>query len=86
MATKTTPPTCPHDCGRKIYARLLCAPHYAQAYRAEKRGEPFVPRPIRGPTSVAREVLSIRVSPRAKARAAADSEGARGSIEKWASR
>jgi hypothetical protein len=72
-------------CNRDPYARGLCEPHYLRAYRAEKRGEEPDLGPVRLPGEPARVVLSMRVSPQAKARAAADPDGARGALEAWAS-
>ncbi len=71
-------------CHRRGYAKGLCESHYSRAYRAEKRGEEPDLSPVRDAPAPAREVLSLRVSPAAKAQAARDPEGARGAVEEWA--
>jgi hypothetical protein len=77
-------PTCTEGgCPRAAYAKGLCQAHYFQTRRAEERGEEPELRPVRG-GEPAREVLSMRVSPEAKAAAAADPGGARQAVETWA--
>jgi hypothetical protein len=69
-------------CGRAVYARGLCLPHYSQTYRAEKDNRPVALKPIRGdaPALVA---VSLRVTPEVKDAVQQDPDGARRALEAW---
>lgn len=73
-------------CSRPAYALGLCRGHYAQWVRRAEGGVTKPLRPLRAPGADARIVLSLRVSPEAKERAAADPEGVRAAVERWAKR
>jgi hypothetical protein len=67
-------------CQRPAYALALCRGHYAQ----HRRGAEL--HPLRDPEAAPLVVLSLRVSPEAKAAAATDPAGARAAVERWAKR
>jgi hypothetical protein len=74
-------------CHRPAYALDLCRGHYAQWKRREANGEDGSTLcPLRDPAAAPRVVLTMRVSPETKAAAAADPEGARAAVERWAKR